>query len=175
MAFEPPQAIRAVLARGRILVVPSLAESLPYVVLEAAAAAQPLVATRVGGIPEIFGQAAGDLVPARDPEALAAGIRRVLDDAPEVCATRVRALSDSIRQRFSLERMGSEVDRRLRRGLPGRNARRTAAPRTDRRGADAPERRHVTVSRGAGRCGDEMRRGSLALNSSDNAPCRRCG
>jgi glycosyltransferase involved in cell wall biosynthesis len=109
VAFEPPQAIRAVLARGRILVVPSLAESLPYVVLEAAAAAQPLVATRVGGIPEIFGAAAGDLVPARDPDALATGIRRVLDDAPEVLAARVRHLSDSIRQRFSLERMGSEV------------------------------------------------------------------
>ncbi len=109
VAFEPPQAIRAVLARGRILVVPSLAESLPYVVLEAAAAAQPLVATRVGGIPEIFGAAAGDLVPARDPGALAAGIRLVLDDAPEVLAARVRQLSDSIRQRFSLERMGSEV------------------------------------------------------------------
>lgn len=109
VAFEPPQAIRAVLARGRILVVPSLAESLPYVVLEAAAAAQPLVATRVGGIPEIFGAAADDLVPARDPEALAAGIRLVLDDAPEVLAARVRQLSDSIRQRFSLERMGSEV------------------------------------------------------------------
>ncbi len=109
VSFEPPQAIRSVLARGRILVVPSLAESLPYVVLEAAAAAQPLVATRVGGIPEIFGGAAGDLVPPRDPAALAAGIRRVLDDAPEVLDARVRALSATIRQRFSLERMGSEV------------------------------------------------------------------
>ncbi|MCJ2138167.1 glycosyltransferase family 4 protein [Methylobacterium sp. J-026] len=109
VSFEPPQAIRTVLARGRILVVPSLAESLPYVVLEAAAAAQPLVATRVGGIPEIFGDAAGDLVPPRDPASLAAGIRRVLDDAPAVLDARVNALSAAIRQRFSLERMGSEV------------------------------------------------------------------
>lgn len=109
VAFEPPQAIRSALARGKILVVPSLAESLPYVVLEAAAAGQPLVATRVGGIPEIFGQAAGDLVPARDPASLASGIRRVLDDAPEALDARVQALSASIRQRFSLERMGSEV------------------------------------------------------------------
>ena len=109
VAFAPPQAIRTALARGRILGVPSLAESLPYVVLEAAAAAQPLVATRVGGIPEIFGSAAGDLVPAREPDALAAGIRRVLDDAPEVLSARVLALSASIRERFSLARMGSEV------------------------------------------------------------------
>lgn len=108
-SFEPPQAIRSVLARGRILVVPSLAESLPYVVLEAAAAQQPLVATRVGGIPEIFGPNADDLVPARDAAALATGIRRVLDAAPAALGARVRALSASVHQRFSLERMGSEV------------------------------------------------------------------
>ncbi|MCJ2142743.1 glycosyltransferase family 4 protein [Methylobacterium sp. E-066] len=108
-AFEPPQAIRSVLARGRILVVPSLAESLPYVVLEAAAASQPLVATRVGGIPEIFGPAADDLVPSRDAGALAGAIRRVLDEAPDVLNARVRALSESIHQRFSLERMGADV------------------------------------------------------------------
>jgi glycosyltransferase involved in cell wall biosynthesis len=108
-AFEPPQAIRSVLARGRILVVPSLAESLPYVVLEAAAASQPLVATRVGGIPEIFGPMAGDLVPSRDAGALAGAIRQVLDEAPDVLTARVRALSESIRQRFSLERMGADV------------------------------------------------------------------
>ena len=108
-SFEPPQAIRSVLARGRILVVPSLAESLPYVVLEAAAASQPLVATRVGGIPEIFGPMAGDLVPSRDSEALAGAIRRVLDESPDALTTRVRALSASIHQRFSLARMGADV------------------------------------------------------------------
>ena len=109
VAFEPPQPIRSALAQGRIMVVPSLAESLPYVVLEAAAACQPLVATRVGGIPEIFGPTADDLVPSRDAAALAGAIRQVLDEAPDVLNARVRALSESIRQRFSLERMGADV------------------------------------------------------------------
>jgi glycosyltransferase involved in cell wall biosynthesis len=136
VSFEPPQAIRSVLARGRILVVPSLAESLPYVVLEAAAAAQPLVATRVGGIPEIFGPAAHDLVPARDAEALAAGIRKVLDDSPERLAAKVGGLSASIRQRFSLDRMGSEVVSgyaaafQAREGRRGAGRREIAGPRT---------------------------------------------
>ena len=46
---------REAFAMGRMLVIPSRAESLPYVVLEAAAAGMPIIATRVGGIPEIFG------------------------------------------------------------------------------------------------------------------------
>jgi Glycosyl transferases group 1. len=40
---------------------------LPYVVLEAAAAGKPLITTRVGGIPEIYGPLSATLVPAGDP------------------------------------------------------------------------------------------------------------
>lgn len=109
IAFEPPQAIRPVLGRGRLMVVPSLAESLPYVVLEAAAAAQPLVATNVGGIPEIFGAFSGDLVLPGDDAALSAAIARVLDEAPEQRSGRARALSESLRTRFSMNRMGADV------------------------------------------------------------------
>ncbi|HEX8416226.1 MAG TPA: glycosyltransferase family 4 protein [Methylobacterium sp.] len=109
VAFEPPQPIRSVLARGRIMVVPSLAESLPYVVLEAAAAQHPLVSTDVGGIPEIFGSAAQDLVPPRDAAALAAAIARVLDEEPEARRARFRDLSASVEARFSMKRMGADV------------------------------------------------------------------
>ncbi|CAO4182183.1 glycosyltransferase family 4 protein [Methylorubrum aminovorans] len=109
IAFEPPQAIRPVLGRGRVMVVPSLAESLPYVVLEAAAAGQPLVATNVGGIPEIFGTLSGDLVPPGDDEALSAAIIRILDEAPATREGRARALSDSLRTRFSMNRMATDV------------------------------------------------------------------
>lgn len=107
--YEPPQPIRAALARGRVMVVPSFAESLPYVVLEAAAAEQPLVATDVGGIPEIFGDAAHELVPARDAHALARAIARVLDEEPDRCAERVGRLAASVQARFSMTRMGASV------------------------------------------------------------------
>ena len=109
IAFEPPQAIRPVLGRGRVMVVPSLAESLPYVVLEAAAAAQPLVATNVGGIPEIFGALSGSLVPPGDCEALGQAIVRILDEEPALREGRARALSDSLRTRFSMNRMATDV------------------------------------------------------------------
>ena len=109
VTFEPPQPIRPVLARGRIMVVPSLAESLPYVVLEAAAACQPLVATDVGGIPEIFGADACDLVPPGDAAALSAALAGILDEAPESRQARFEALSRAVRARFSMRRMGADV------------------------------------------------------------------
>ena len=52
-------------AMGHMLVIPSRAESLPYVVLEAVAAGLPIISTRVGGIPEIFGPQGGKPHPAR--------------------------------------------------------------------------------------------------------------
>ena len=52
---------------GRVLVAPSRAESLPYIVLEAAAAAVPLITTNVGGIPEVFGPQASRLIPPAMP------------------------------------------------------------------------------------------------------------
>ncbi|GLS59373.1 glycosyl transferase [Methylobacterium haplocladii] len=109
VTFEPPQPIRPVLARGRLMVVPSLAESLPYVVIEAAAARQPLVATNVGGIPEIFGTSAFDLVPPRDAVALATAIAKVLDMAPEARDARFAELSLWVQARFSMTKMGADV------------------------------------------------------------------
>src|SRR6188768_3484139 len=65
-------------ARGRVMVAPSRAESLPYIVLEAAAAAVPLITTDVGGIPEVFGAQSARLIPPGDASALAQAIRAAL-------------------------------------------------------------------------------------------------
>ncbi len=54
VSFPGPMPIREAFKLGRILVVPSRAESMPYVVLEAAGARVPMLATDVGGIPEIL-------------------------------------------------------------------------------------------------------------------------
>ena len=72
--------VNQALTRGRCVVVPSRAESLPYVVLEAASAGAPLIATHVGGVPEIVAGTDTRLVPAEDVGALAAAMRAVLDD-----------------------------------------------------------------------------------------------
>ncbi len=65
--FMRPMPARDAFALGRVLVVPSRAESLPYIVLEAAGARIPLVATDVGGIPEIFGPYRDRLIPPTMP------------------------------------------------------------------------------------------------------------
>ena len=106
--FAPPLAARDAFARARLVVVPSLAESLPYIVLEAAAAGRPMIATRVGGIPEIFGPQAQALVPAADPAALAAAIAGSLADWPaaETAAGQLRA---HVAATFSLDRMVDQI------------------------------------------------------------------
>jgi len=95
---------RQAFALGHVLVVPSRAESLPYVVLEAAAGGKPVIATRVGGIAEIFGPAAGRLVAPDDAAALAEAIARALDLPGETTAA-AASLRSRVAQEFSLDVM----------------------------------------------------------------------
>jgi glycosyltransferase involved in cell wall biosynthesis len=53
---------RQAFSLARSVVVPSRAEAMPYIVLEALAAGMPMIATTVGGIPEIFGANSSALV-----------------------------------------------------------------------------------------------------------------
>jgi glycosyltransferase involved in cell wall biosynthesis len=78
-AGELPAAdVRAQMAGARVFVLPSRSEGLPLAPLEAMAAGLPVVATRVGGVPEAIAPGSGVLVPAEDPAALAGALREVL-------------------------------------------------------------------------------------------------
>ncbi len=78
---------------GRVMVVPSRTESFPYIVLEASAAGLPLIATNVGGIPEIVAGTDTQLIEAGNVEALASALIDTLDDlnAARERAARVKA------------------------------------------------------------------------------------
>jgi glycosyltransferase involved in cell wall biosynthesis len=95
---------RAAFAMGRTMVIPSRAESLPYVVLEAAAAGVPMIATRVGGVPEIFGPDAVHLITPDDAAALAGSIDAALD-APDQVRHIAQAVRSRVRSEFSLAAM----------------------------------------------------------------------
>lgn len=75
------QDIPAVLASLDVTVVPSVSESLPNVILESMAAGVPVVATKVGGIPELVEDGrSGLLVPAKDDQQMADAIVRLIGD-----------------------------------------------------------------------------------------------
>lgn len=104
--FEPPGPIRKALSQARIMVIPSRAESLPYVILEAAAAAQPLISTDVGGIKEIYGPAhRGRLIPPDDPVILADAILSMLATPQAQRLVQAADLAEHVRQNFALDAM----------------------------------------------------------------------
>ena len=72
--------VPALLAAADVVVAPSAWEGQPLVVQEALRAGRPLVASRVGGIPDLTGQDAALLVPPGDAAALSAAVLSVLDD-----------------------------------------------------------------------------------------------
>ena len=75
--------IPALLASMDLSVVPSASESLSNVALESMAAGVPVVATRVGGNPELISEQRGLLVPPDDDDALAAALEWLLKDAAQ--------------------------------------------------------------------------------------------
>ena len=94
---------------GRVMVVPSRAESMPYIVLESIAAGMPLIATRVGGIPEIVGSASRALVEPGNVEAMASMITETLCDRHAAHAKAMDARK-ALRERFTVEHMASSVE-----------------------------------------------------------------
>lgn len=87
-------------SKGRLLVVPSRGDSMPYVVIEAAAAGVPMIAANVGGIPEIFDQHTGALFAPGAVTALADAIAAALDD-PAAATARAKSLRERILMHFS--------------------------------------------------------------------------
>jgi glycosyltransferase involved in cell wall biosynthesis len=109
ITFPGVMPARAAFSLGRVLVVPSRAESLPYVVLEAAGARMPMIATNVGGIPEIFGPYADRLIDCNDVEALAGAMISELARPQEDLRRRAELLGSFVQGRFSIGHMTDAV------------------------------------------------------------------
>jgi glycosyltransferase involved in cell wall biosynthesis len=75
--MKPAMPARDAFAMAKIVVVPSRAEAMPYIVLEALAAGKPVIASRVGGIPEVLGDTSAALAIPGD----AADLARVMTQA----------------------------------------------------------------------------------------------
>ncbi|MBB4304799.1 glycosyltransferase involved in cell wall biosynthesis [Rhodobium orientis] len=130
--FEDPMPAREAFRLARCVVIPSRAESLPYIVLEAIAAHRPLITTRVGGIPEIFGPESRLLVTPDDDRALAAHMAAFLKDGAGFQSA-ANARAERLRRPFSLAAMAGEIEAFYRETLA------TAKP-AGRRAAGRPAR-----------------------------------
>ncbi len=91
-------------SKGSLLVVPSRGDSMPYVVIEAAAAGIPMVAANVGGIPEIFGSHTDALFAPNIVGAIADAIEIALED-PDAALARAKSLRERIFLHFSQKAM----------------------------------------------------------------------
>lgn len=88
----PHERLSEVYGRADALILASAREGWPNVLLEAMACGTPVVATKVGGIPEIVkAKAAGVLVEERSPEAIASAVKGLLAAPPARAATRAYA------------------------------------------------------------------------------------
>lgn len=106
--FLDPMPARKAFALGRIMVVPSRAEAMPYIVLEALAAGKTMIASRVGGIPEVFDSNSPALVNP-NAEELAAKMLAVLEDEAGFAAEMPD--SDTLHRRFSAMAMSRAITR----------------------------------------------------------------
>ncbi len=110
LGWVSPERRDELLARAGIFVLPSHAEGLPMAVLEAMAAGCPVIASAVGGIPDVIQDGVnGLLITAGDTRALAAAIRRLIDD-PAFAARLGAAARATIAERFTIEPMVERLE-----------------------------------------------------------------
>jgi glycosyltransferase involved in cell wall biosynthesis len=101
--------IPEILALTEVGVISSSAEGVPQFLLQALAMGKPVVATRVGGIPEIVSSGVnGLLIPPEDPRSLAEALIDLLRH-PDRAGLLARAGQERVEEEHTLERMGQKV------------------------------------------------------------------
>lgn len=106
--FLKPMPAREAFALAEIVVVPSRAEAMPYIVLEALAAGKPMIATAVGGIPEIFDTDQAALV-RPDSGQIAAMMADALGDFDAYKARMPKP--EALRARFGADVMAASIEK----------------------------------------------------------------
>lgn len=107
IVFHDPLPARQAFALAKTIVVPSRAEAMPYIVLEALAAGMPMVATTVGGIPEIF-EGREDVLVEPEAAALAGRMSEAVSD-PAGYAAKMPEPAE-LKRRFGVDVMARDIE-----------------------------------------------------------------
>lgn len=103
-------AVREHLLRARALVLPSFAEGLPVVIMEALALRRPVLSTFVAGIPELVEPGrSGWLIPAGSVEAIASAVREILATSPERLAEMGEVGRRAVLERHDVRRTAADL------------------------------------------------------------------
>lgn len=114
VTFLPPMPARQAFALARTIVVPSRAEAMPYIVLEALAAGLPMIATSVGGIPEIF-PAGSPALTSPDADEIATRMEMLVADPAAWRA--LMPTADALKAKFGVDVMVRDIEREYFRAL----------------------------------------------------------
>lgn len=108
-------AVKAELKAGHVMVMPSFAEGLPVVIMEAMAEARPVIATAIAGVPElVIPGETGWIVPAGSIDELAAAMRAAADCPTERLDAMGAAGRTRVLERHDVDREASKLDRLFR-------------------------------------------------------------
>mgnify|MGYP001239127186 CR=1 FL=1 len=114
-------AVREEIKNARAFLLPTFAEGLPVVIMEAMALGRPVISTYIAGIPELVDAECGWIIPAGDGEALTGAMRETLRASPERLAelgregrARVEARHDVDKEAEKLGRLFADVVKRRR-------------------------------------------------------------
>ncbi len=118
VTFHNPMPARKAFALARTVVVPSRAEAMPYIVLETLAAGKPVIATNVGGIPEIFGK---DNSGIREPNVDAIQTAMVGALGDEKAWLDLMPKLETLKARFGADVMAARIERAYFAALAHRN------------------------------------------------------
>ena len=101
--------VREIIAANRALLLPSYAEGLPVVIMEALALGRPVISTFVAGIPELVDEGCGWIIPAGSHEALVDAMRAALIATPEEISARGREGRVRIERGFDIDQEAAKL------------------------------------------------------------------
>ena len=111
--WQGSERVKQLLASSRALLLPSFAEGLPVVIMEALALGRPAVTTYIAGIPELVNERCGWIVPAGSVEALADAMRAALLSTPAELAAKARYGRAQVEQAHDLQVISKELLRQF--------------------------------------------------------------